>query len=77
MMGLWGYGWGSGDLNGGSITYDRSTGTPLSHPSARHPHESVTGWNKWLLGWLDGPEASACRPTNRRRSRCGPTSSQP
>lgn len=29
-------------------------------------HEPVTGWSKWLLGWLDGPEAQcvvADRPT--------------
>ena len=61
LMGLWTYGWGVGALDGGSITYDRSTGTPLSHPSARYPHEPLTGWNKWLLGWLDGPEA-VCVP---------------
>ena len=32
------------------------------HPSApaHGPHEFATGWNKWLLGWLDGPDEVQC-----------------
>ncbi len=48
MMGLRAYGWGRGSTSG------------LHH---QRMHEPVTGWNKWLLGWLDGPEVACITPT--------------
>ncbi|MXW94257.1 MAG: hypothetical protein F4110_04440 [Acidimicrobiaceae bacterium] len=64
MMGMSSYGWGLGSLSAESIAYGGpgSGGVTLSQPSARYPHEPLTGWNKWLLGWLDGPEAVCVSP---------------
>lgn len=64
MMGMSSYGWGLGGLSAESIRYrgPGGGGITLSQPSARYPHEPFTGWNKWLLGWLDGPEAVCVPP---------------
>ena len=51
LMGLRAYGGGNG-VAGSPLT---ETGDPLSH-------EPMTGWNKWLLGWLDGPEVVCVSP---------------
>ena len=63
MMGLSSYGWGLRGLGAESIAYSSpgGGGVSLSQPSARYPHAPLTGWNKWLLGWLDGP-AVVCVP---------------
>lgn len=62
MMGLSSYGY-HGAWAGEKISWDRGGGN-LDSPSAEYPHEPFTGWNKWLLGWLDGPEA-ICVPLAR------------
>lgn len=66
MMGMSSYGWGLGSLGAESIPFSGpgGGGVTLGNPSARYPHEPLTGWNKWLLGWLDGPEA-VCVPPDK------------
>ncbi len=63
LMGMSGYGWGLYL----QLTAERIQVSEISvdQPSARFPHEPLTGWNKWLLGWLDGPEA-LCVPTGEK-----------
>ena len=74
IMGLSSYGWGQGVgiIGGELLQYARplasvapgqsiAGGYGLSGPSVQYPHGPLTGWNKWLLGWLDGPE-TVCVP---------------
>ncbi len=73
LMGLSSYGWGYGQLGGGGWDYayplaaDRpgpnlAGGVGLAAPSVQYPHAPFTGWNKWLLGWLDGLEVVCVPP---------------
>lgn len=65
MMGLSSYGWGRGFLGSSEpIEYISRDGRVVhgSLPDARRPNEPLTGWNKWVLGWLDGSEAVCVRP---------------
>ena len=60
LMGLSGYGWGLGRLTEQEVS--RGANATLAGLSAQYPHQPFTGWNKWLLGWLDGSEAVCVPP---------------
>ncbi|MYJ85873.1 MAG: S-layer homology domain-containing protein [Acidimicrobiaceae bacterium] len=69
IMGLSSYGWGLGQIRSGGLLWARPWASHpgrgffngvmnLDEPSGNYPHGPMTGWNKWILGWLNDTEAT-------------------
>ncbi|MYL03421.1 MAG: hypothetical protein F4011_04480 [Acidimicrobiaceae bacterium] len=84
IMGLSSYGWGLGQIRSGGLLWARPWASHpgrgffngvmnLDEPSGNYPHGPMTGWNKWILGWLNDTEATCVLPDTANRHRASPS----